>query len=274
MHEEDSCRVDINNLPSGFRLHSHDYVEIVIILGGSGEHNINGKTYPVASGDVYVLQGMQEHGFQNCSSDFRILNVMYRPDIVCFPLDRLKTLPGYQALFLLEPARRRDGEFHSLLRLDSGHLKELLEKVNCIRQEMEMRLDGFDTACQAYLIEMIVLLSRFYSCTQGASTAGILRFSEAVAWMEENFLKSSTISQLARRSAMSERHFLRTFKKTFDVSPLEYLINLRIRYAAGLLHAGRHNITETAEKSGFRDSNYFSRQFKRIMGVSPRQYTL
>jgi transcriptional regulator GlxA family with amidase domain len=100
----------------------------------------------------------------------------------------------------------------------------------------------------------------------------MLRFSEAIAWMEENYTRRSSLAELARRAAMSERHFLRMFRKTFETSPLEHLIRLRIRRAAELLQSGRHNITETAYKCGFSDSNYFSRQFRRIIGMSPRQY--
>lgn len=270
--EGDFCQINVHNIVSGFPLHSHDYVEIVIILNGRAEHCINEKSYGVASGDVYVLQGNQEHGFRNTTRDFRLCNVMYRHELLDFPFEKLKTLPGYQALFVLEPARRRNSELRSLLRLDSARLKEILEKVHRLRHEMETRASGFECAGQAYLLDLIVFLSRLYSTSSENSTAGLLRFSEAVAWMEENYIKQSSVSELARRAAMSERHFLRMFRKTFETSPLEHLIRLRIRLATELLQAGRHNITETAYKCGFSDSNYFSRQFRRIMGMAPRQY--
>lgn len=270
--EDDFCQVNVHNLVSGFPSHSHDYVEIVIILSGQAEHCIKGKSYAVSIGDVYVLQGNQEHGFENTTCDFRVCNVMYRHELLDFPFEKLKTLPGYQALFVLEPARRRSSEFRSLLRLDSARLKEVLEKVHRLRHEMEMRSAGFECAGQAYLLDLIVFLSRIYSTSSENSTVGLLRFSEAVAWMEENYTRQSSVADLARRAAMSERHFLRMFRKTFDTSPLEHLLRLRIRRATELLQAGRCNITETAYKCGFSDSNYFSRQFRRILGMSPRQY--
>jgi AraC-like DNA-binding protein len=270
--EEDFCQINAHNLVSGFPVHSHDYVEIVIILSGQAEHCIKGQAYAVASGDVYVLKGNQEHGFQNTTRDFRVCNVMYRQELLDFPFEKLKALPGYQALFVLEPARRSDSEFRSLLRLDSAHLKETLEKVHKLRQEMQTRASGFECASQAYLLDFIVFLSRLYSVSSEKSTGGLLRFSEAIAWMEENYTRHSSLSELARRAAMSERHFLRMFRKTFETSPLEHLIRLRIRRAAELLQSGGYNISGTAYKCGFSDSNYFSRQFRRIIGMPPRQY--
>ncbi|MFZ2657577.1 MAG: helix-turn-helix domain-containing protein [Victivallales bacterium] len=270
--EGDFCQVTINNLISGFPLHSHDYIEIVVILSGQAEHLINGKAYSVSSGDVYVMQGNQEHAFQNAIGDFSLCNVMYRPELVSFPFERLKTLPGYQALFVLEPARRSDSGFHSLLRLDGIRLKEALEKVQRLRLEMEIRSPGYDCTGQAYLLDLIVFLSRAYTSFSEDSKPGLLRFSEAIAWMEQNYMKHSTLPELARRAAMSERHFLRMFRKTFKTSPLEHMIHLRIRHAEKILQSGSHNITETAYACGFSDSNYFSRQFKRITGMSPRSY--
>ncbi|HCE42799.1 MAG TPA: AraC family transcriptional regulator [Lentisphaeria bacterium] len=270
--EGDFCQVNVHNLISGFPLHSHDYVEIVVILGGRAEHLINDKAYSVSSGDVYVMQGNQEHGFRNTSGDFRLCNIMYRPEFVSFPFERLKTLPGYQALFVLEPARRSDSEFRSLLRLDSVRLKETLEKVQRLRLEMEMRSPGYDCTSHAYLLELVVFLSRAYISFSETSKPGLLRFSEAIAWMEQNYMKHSTLPELARRAAMSERHFLRMFQKTFKTSPLEHMIHLRIRHAEKILQSGTHNITETAYACGFSDSNYFSRQFRRITGMSPRSY--
>ncbi len=270
--EDDFCQINIHNLGGGFQRHSHDYVEIVIILGGHARHFINEKSYDVGSGDVYVLQGRQEHGFEGATGDFRVCNVMFRPELVSFPFGRLRTLPGYQALFVMEPARRSSSGFRSLLRLDSARLKEALEKVQRLRMEMDMRTPGFDCTGQAYLLELIVFLSRIYSSDSDTSKFGLLRFSEAIAWMEQNYVKHSTVKDLSGRAAMSERHFLRMFRKTFGTTPLEHLIRLRIRHAERLLQAGRHNITETAYASGFSDSNYFSRQFRRIAGMSPRQY--
>ncbi len=270
--KDDFCQVNVHNLASGFPLHSHDYVEIVIILAGQAEHRINEKAYSVTSGDVYVLMGNQEHGFQNTTRDFRVCNVMFRPELFNFPLEKLKTMPGYQALFLLEPERRKESEFRGLLSLDSANLKEVLEKVRRLRHEMETREPGYDSAIQAYLLDIIVFLSRIYSSSSVNSTVGLLRFSEAIAWMEENYARHSAIADLAKRAALSERHFLRMFRKTFKTSPLEHLISLRIRHACELLKSGKFNITEIAYASGFNDSNYFSRQFRRMMGVSPRRF--
>ena len=56
------------------------------------------------------------------------------------------------------------------------------------------------------------------------------------------------------------------------MTPIDYLIKIRIEYAARLLRSSSLSVMEIAEKTGFVDSNYFTKQFRKIMGNSPRTY--
>lgn len=58
------------------------------------------------------------------------------------------------------------------------------------------------------------------------------------------------------------------------VSPLQYVLHLRINYACRELQETRRGITEIAYDSGFEDSNYFSRTFRKFIGMTPREYRL
>jgi AraC-like DNA-binding protein len=56
------------------------------------------------------------------------------------------------------------------------------------------------------------------------------------------------------------------------VTPIAYLIHVRIRRAIDIMRSEGANVTEAAFRVGFSDSNYFSRQFRKVMGVSPRTF--
>jgi AraC-like DNA-binding protein len=70
---------------------------------------------------------------------------------------------------------------------------------------------------------------------------------------------------------MSDRNFYRFFSRVKNESPLSYLQRLRIVKGAKLLQSTDMSVTEAAFECGFNDSSYFARQFRRILGVSPRQ---
>jgi transcriptional regulator GlxA family with amidase domain len=80
------------------------------------------------------------------------------------------------------------------------------------------------------------------------------------------------LDELAHLAGMSKRSFARAFHGATGMPPIAYLIQLRINRAAELLRSGTESITEVAFRVGFADSNYFTRQFRKLMGKSPRQH--
>jgi transcriptional regulator GlxA family with amidase domain len=64
----------------------------------------------------------------------------------------------------------------------------------------------------------------------------------------------------------------RIFRQIMGRSPIDYLIRLRIHKAAQLLRREPMRVKEVSAAVGFTDSNYFTRQFRNVMGASPREY--
>jgi AraC-like DNA-binding protein len=81
-----------------------------------------------------------------------------------------------------------------------------------------------------------------------------------------------TISDLARRANLSTSHFCREFKAAIGTSPIDYVLRRRIAEACELMRDPSLSLAEIADHAGFSDGNYFSRQFRRVMGRSPRDY--
>ena len=71
---------------------------------------------------------------------------------------------------------------------------------------------------------------------------------------------------------MSETYFRRIFSKNFGISPIRFINNLKIDRARELLASGLYTISNVAELSGFHDESYFSREFKKHSGKTPKEY--
>lgn len=96
---------------------------------------------------------------------------------------------------------------------------------------------------------------------------------EAVeAWMREHYSGRMTIQKLAMRARLSAPHFTVLFRSRFGFAPIDYFLRLKIRHACNLLDITDWPVNRIASEVGIDDALYFSRRFRRIMGVSPRDY--
>ena len=91
------------------------------------------------------------------------------------------------------------------------------------------------------------------------------------AYLEERYAEAVSLDQLGGIAGLSKYHLLRSFTKQKGISPYRYLETIRIARARKLLEQNVPQI-EVALQTGFADQSHFSRFFKRLIGVTPRQY--
>jgi AraC-like DNA-binding protein len=95
---------------------------------------------------------------------------------------------------------------------------------------------------------------------------------EAKNHIETHFVEPLTLSGLASAACLSISRFSASFKHYIGYSPIDYLINIRMRHAAFLLKDINRSVMQVAQESGYEDIYYFSKLFKKHFGVSPRGY--
>ena len=92
------------------------------------------------------------------------------------------------------------------------------------------------------------------------------------AWMREHLDQRFTLPDLAARARLSPSHFSVVFRRRFGYAPVDWLIRQRIQRACHHLDATDDKVEVVGRSVGFQDPYYFSRAFRRVMGVSPRRY--
>ncbi|CAM4444602.1 AraC-like DNA-binding protein [Paenibacillus endophyticus] len=97
------------------------------------------------------------------------------------------------------------------------------------------------------------------------------QISKVVDWVTQNFNCTINIKELAKLGSMSVSSLHYKFKEVTGKSPLQYQKQLRLQEARRLLLDGA-NVTETALQMGYQSSTQFSREYKRLFGLSPVHY--
>ena len=251
-----------------FRVDAHNSCALVVILGGSGLHVTGQESWMLSAGDCFVISGSQPHDYRSVH-DLQLVNVLCSNKLLSNRINP-QDFGGdsaFRSLFTTKPTWRR-----RRLRLDGHQLAHTEELIDQLERELIQRDDGFQFLATAHFMTVVGYLSRC-DCSQGERyVPAAVQIGETIAYLENHYQKNMCVDDLAKMARMSRRSFLRAFRAATGTSPIAHVIQLRIRRATQLLRRHQLSVTAIAFKVGFRDSNYFSRQFRKIMGVSPRKY--
>ena len=246
--------------------HTHDFSELEIILSGSAINSINGKSFPIRSGDVFVVGKGATHEITEIDG-LELYNIGFNQSALRGIGQDLLEMPGFHALFLqdsiTDPNIRR-------LNLPSEQMQHVCSLLKEMEQEYQSSTLGFQTALLCNFTLLLLLLSRSHS--QRLPAGGTWQAAAAAAKMERDYPNPISMQDLAQSVYLSDRHFRRQFEKAYGISPMEYLLNLRLNAACSLLLSANLTITDAAMACGFSDGNYFSRVFHRKYGMSPTAY--
>ena len=93
-------------------------------------------------------------------------------------------------------------------------------------------------------------------------------------YIRKNITHTITLKELSEKACMSTTSFYRYFKRELGMSPIEFILNEKIKQAKKLLKNPGVQVNEVCFLSGFDDCNYFIRIFKKHEGITPKQYQM
>lgn len=248
-----------------FPLHSHESSELVIVFRGHGKHILSGTEREISAGDVFLIHGKTRHAYSDLH-DLALYNIMFDLKEFNHPLF---TLQGKSLLPSLFSLKVPDGGVH----LSGETFQTVIGLVRKIESEQTVSAEDSSAMISALFMQLILHLGR---C---AMSAGIIRkdpqysrVDELVDEITEHSARKWTRAEMAKKAGMSLSTLTRHFRDRTGVAPMEYLIRVRLKKASALLHDPELGLAEIADMTGFSDSNYFCRLFRKYFGTSPGKY--
>lgn len=245
--------------------HSHNFVELVLVLAGQGEHISEKQKNVVTSGDLFIVPMGRNHGYGECSEDFALVNILFNPAKLPIPQLDANILP----IFKKNTDRNRYDNSLIQIHLDDRNFQMINNKIREMYQEQTEMQPGFFFQMISIFMTLIGTLSRIIPGYCRSDKTPYLGISRIIAYLNENFRKPFDEKKICRIGNMSQSTLLRHFRKTTGFSPLQYQNRLRLAEALNLMATTQKSLCEITYDVGFTDCNYFGRLFKQNMGCSP-----
>ena len=139
-------------------------------------------------------------------------------------------------------------------------------------QELQLCRANYEELLSLMLRHIFIMINRYIVEGRKAGSDIQNEIERATHYFNENYNKPLNIDEYAESRHMSTCWFIRSFKQILKVTPMQYILSLRMANAQSLLETSEYNISEIAEAVGYDNPLYFSRLFHKHIGVSPSEY--
>ncbi|OMF26514.1 hypothetical protein BK133_20380 [Paenibacillus sp. FSL H8-0548] len=257
--------------------HLHDFVEMAYIAEGRGVHSYNGNEYPIAEGDVFIIEPDQIHSYR-CppNSQLLVYNILFQPSLLKAEWELLGGVTPFVDFYYVEPFLRNTVRFQAHLKLQSGEQIEMKSQINRLILEYKEKKLGYRILCKTHLIEIFVFLSRCYEHMTNepllSADSDELRIRRIADFIAQHFDQPLTLLQVSRMCGMSQTTFSVKFKEYKGHTFIEFRNDIRIKAAQDKLAETTDKVSQIAQEVGFEDLSFFNQQFKAVTGLPPGQY--
>ncbi|UPK42549.1 helix-turn-helix domain-containing protein [Paenibacillus pabuli] len=230
---------------------------LLLILDGKAIWNINGHRVQVSYGELIVVQ-------ENSVIE---VNEGGQLDLAgwLIQFDTYATFPDRGEVETYE-WHVPSGNTYQKVKLTGGTLASLSQHWS---EEGSPDPNAIRVRNQYLVYELLQHVYRELLEEEPTVEQGILR---SVDYMQQHYEQVITRKQLAKVAGISPWHYSRKFSERYGRPPLDYLAHYRIYRAQEELLLTSATSQDIAKKTGFEDAHYFSRRFKQLTGVSPRNY--
>ena len=251
---------DLWNQPDNENMiHHHDFFEISIILQGESLYLIDNEWRTVRSGDILLFNPGVDH------AEKQLLNTYSHQLHI-----------GIRNFKLHGLAQNHFPTTQSLLSMQDSQLK-IFDKAWQLIEEFNQQQTNFNLMGKALVMEMMILILRILEKkerlsdeTQASQNDRMHQVVQLImTFMENNYAKDISIEQLATLYYVSPTYLSKIFKDLTGFSPINYLIQIRLKKAHELLTTDDLTVKEVAKAVGYEDAYHFSKSFKKHFGTSP-----
>lgn len=244
--------------------HKHLRIEINYVKKGNCILHLDNESVNFREGEMMIITSEVNHLFEAGSEGATLMQLEFLPEVFShFNLNTINKETG------LTPAALFTEENRLIKVVNNVCIMRVVQR---IVNELKLKSEYYQHLVVMYYAELLILIYRYMDefylpiCTNESLKNGI-------SYIRLNYQMDITIVDVARHIGISERYLRKLFARYLNLSPLEYLNQIRINKSIELLRNTEMSVKEICFICGFKSPQYFSRIFKQQTGVSPRELT-
>lgn len=246
--------------------HYHDFHKIILFLSGNAEYIIEGRNYPLAARDIiFVSAGEIHRPVLHPGADYERIVIYVAPSFLA------RCERGQDDL---SACFRKAHEGSSVMHAGTGLSHDLLFHME--KLERTAHADGFANGLytEILFIEFMILLNRAliaHELGELHASSYDEKIQSVLTYINEHLDADLSIDALAGKVYLSKYYLMRKFKQETGYSIHQYITSKRLLAARHLL-SGKESVTDICYSCGFRDYSTFSRAFRAMFHMTPKEW--
>lgn len=254
--------------PCNDEMHRHAFFELVYIVSGTATHYLMEETAQLQAGDYFIVDTGSIHCYQDVR-DFQIINCLFLPEYIDRALTdcpSLSSLLSNQVLRFGIPVNTQTADriFHDT----NGAVGRI---IRTMEQEYAAKGTGYMELLRCYLTQVLVCAVRASEEAERIRTPHSIT-TALVDHLRCHYTEPLSLTELSQKLNYTPQYVSSLFHKDTGMSLQEFLQRMRIEEACRLIEQGEQQMARIAQEVGYGDVKHFARVFRRIKGVSPREF--
>lgn len=259
------------------RWHWHTEIEIIILNHGEVDFITDDAKIRLKAGQGILINQNVMHSIQPVGSDCNcsLYSTTFHPS---FLFDRADTAMSekYLSPILSSPVFRT-----MLLDEQDTVSSQIMDLVNSVIAVNMTKKYGYELVTKSYLYQLWVILLEYVipQNIQKHKSTGMTqdesRVKEAIMYIEDHYSERITLDDLSASIHISKSECCRCFKRTLQITPIEYLMKYRIFKAASMIQKDdplSRSFSDLAFAVGFNNASYFNKVFRQYLNCTPSEY--
>lgn len=244
--------------------HWHTEFEFVYIESGMVHFNVGENNFDMSEGQGIFINSRVLHKMHS-ENDAVIPNFLFLPSLIA-PTESLI----YQKFVL--PFLNSSLDYYIFSNSQEWQVK-ILSEIQALIQLSRSEKNELQISIQlqkiwALITSNVIRLPK----TQNVNSSSLARLQMMMQYIHSNYSESISLLEIARAGKVSISTALNLFRNVLDTSPVNYLICYRLKKAALLLTNTEKKISAISTETGFNNTDYFCKTFKRIYSLTPTEY--